>query len=313
MCVRSEVVATLRAAMTSYADRNAPPSPPLGETIPQGVRHAIVGWFEDRGVDVGSTKRRFRQRQGYGGIADLVGDVGARWGDDAARRLNAALKLPAHIQLAEKTFHLAMPEPLYLSYVEDAIAILRQIRAEIAEELLGDVVTVADAVDYLNGLFVTRGLSYRFTADGYAEWHGDAGVHAEVIAPALAVLADPRLAGCRSEFEAALRHLRAGTPKDHEDAIEEAGKAVESAMKVLLGEKGIALVGTETAEPLWTKLRDAQIVPTKTKDAMLSTSRLRNEYGGHGTGAAPRSIPQGIPALAVQASASAIYYLASLL
>jgi hypothetical protein len=127
------------------------------------------------------------------------------------------------------------------------------------------------------------------------------------------VLEDSRLDGCRQEFEAALGHLRSGTPKDYEDAIEEAGKAVESAMKVALDAHSVVRSGSETAEPLWNLLRDSGITAPKTKDAILSTSRVRNEYGGHGQGQHVRQIPGGITELAVRAAASAIAYLGSLL
>jgi len=54
------------------------------------------------------------------------------------------------------------------------------------------------------------------------------------LAPALAALADRRLAGVRAEFEDAVAKLGAGGPKDLEDAIEESRKAVEGTMKVLI-------------------------------------------------------------------------------
>jgi hypothetical protein len=44
-----------------------------------------------------------------------------------------------------------------------------------------------------------------------------------------------------------MNHLRAGTTKDEEDAVEEAAKSVESVMKVLLQENRVALTGKETA------------------------------------------------------------------
>jgi hypothetical protein len=166
-------------------------------------------------------------------------------------------------------------------------------------------------VRYLNELFAARGIGYRFDENGRAQWYGDAGAYVEVVRPALDALEDERLAGCRQEFGAALGHLRAGTPKDHEDAIEEASKAVESAMKVVLTGHQVQRTGNETAEPLWNLLRDNDIVPPKTKDAILSTSRLRNEYGGHGQGEDVREIPDGIPALTVRAAAAAITYLAA--
>jgi hypothetical protein len=78
----------------------------------------------------------------------------------------------------------------------------------------------------------------------------------------------------RDEFGAALRHLRVGTPKDEEDAVEEAGKAVESMMKVVLNEHDVARTRTETAEPLWNLLRENGIAPPKTKSAILAASQF---------------------------------------
>ena len=73
-------------------------------------------------------------------------------------------------------------------------------------------------------------------------------MHEVVVAPNLfRVLGDSRLSASRSEFEAALHHLRQGTVKDLEDAIDEAAKSVESAMKVLLAEHGVTTTGRKTA------------------------------------------------------------------
>jgi hypothetical protein len=80
-------------------------------------------------------------------------------------------------------------------------------------------------------------------------------------------------------------------------------------MKVVLDNRGITRVGNETAQPLWNLLRDKRIVPPKTRDAILSASRIRNEYGGHGQGGQVRTIPDGVPELAVRAAAAALSYL----
>ncbi|HZR96734.1 MAG TPA: hypothetical protein VFA56_13640 [Gaiellaceae bacterium] len=203
--------------------------------------------------------------------------------------------------------------PLYLDYLEGCVALYVKDRvyAFTEADYSDEFDPIGPALDYLNKLFETRRVSYRFNAEGRAEWHGDQGAYEEIVRPALDSLADTRLAGSRQEFEAALGHLRTGTPKDFEDAIEEAGKAVESAMKAVLDERQVTRTGNETAEPLWNALRDNTLVPPKTKDAILSTSRLRNEYGGHGQGGQVRTIPEEIPALTVRAAAAAIAYLAS--
>ncbi|MGH7540809.1 MAG: hypothetical protein ACRELC_07410 [Gemmatimonadota bacterium] len=261
---------------------------------------------------------------GYGDVDDAIGDVRDRWREEPAAALRKALEAdpavaqwrdgPRRRRFATAVVYRHVPASLYLDFVEIAIDQYVDNRRYVEVEY-ADVVEdpyVAPGA-FLNELFAARGIEYRFTERGRAEWHGDEGVYDEVVRPALDALADGRLDGPREEFEAGLRHLRRGTPKDREDAIEEAGKSVESAMKVLLAGHGVERVGNETAEPLWNLLRENEIVPPKTKDAILSTSRLRNEYGAHGQGIEVREIPTGIPELAVSTAAASIAYLAGLL
>jgi Domain of unknown function (DUF7014) len=310
--------------VTSFSQEHAPPSRPLGPEIPAGVRQAIASWFRDRGVDANEVRHQWFQQIGYGDVTDVEADVRDRWGENTATLLRRDLEDdpfvsqwnygPRRQAAATAIVQRHVPAPLYLDYVERAIEAYVRERAVSAIDYLDDIIDDprGAVVQYLNGLVATRRIDYRFDENGRARWHGDEGAYSEIIRPALDALDDDRLAGPRQEFESALGHLRAGTPKDQE-AIEEAGKAVESAMKVLLAERQVSRSGNETAEPLWNLLRDNSIVPPKTKDAILSTSRLRNEYGGHGQGAEIREIPEGIPALAVRSAAAAITYLAELL
>lgn len=310
--------------MTSFSQRHAPPPRALGAEIPRGVRQAIAGWFRDHGVEAQAARRRFFQRSGYGTVDDVADDVRDRWGEDAADLLYSDVRDdPAVAPLsyglnrqvaATAVVPLYMPVPLYLDYVEIAIDTYAQDRAIVEADYVEFTEDpYALPVRYLNDLFARRGIQYRFAADGRAEWHGDEGAYREVVAPALAALDSSYAPAPRDEFAAALGHLRAGTPKDEEDAIEEAAKAVESIMKVALAERGIETTGRETAEPLWNLLRENEVVPPKTKFPILAASQLRNEYGGHGAGEALREIPEGIAALAVQSAAAAIVYLATLL
>ena len=307
--------------MTSFSQEHAPPPRPLGSEIPAGVRRAITMCFAEHGVDSQEILLLWFQRSGYGDAVDVGADVRDRWGEDAQVLLGRDLEEDSEIlrspdernQRAAFTaaVYRHVPAPFYLTYLEIAIEKYARDRAIVQAEYVDVIEDSRIApIGYLNQLFATRRIDYRFDESGRAQWHGDEGAYGEIIRPALDVLDDDRLAGCREEFETALGHLRAGTLKDHEDAIEEAGKAVESAMKVLLAEHQLPRSGNETAEPLWNLLRDNSIVPPKTKDAILSTSRLRNEYGGHGQGAEIREIPAGIPALAVRSAAATIAYLA---
>jgi hypothetical protein len=309
--------------VTSFSQEHAPPSRPLGPEIPAGVRRAITTWFAEHGVDAQEIRLLWFQRAGYGDAVNVGEDVRDRWGEDAQAVLARDLEEDSDIlrypdernQRAAFTaaVYLHVPAPLYLDYLEIAIEKYARDRAFVQAEYADIVEDSRIApVGYLNQLFATRRIDYRFDENGRARWHGDEGAYGEILRPALDALDDDRLAGPRQEFELALGHLRAGTAKDLEDAIEEAGKAVESAMGAMLGAHGID-PPARTAERLWQTLRDSGIVETPTHDAILSTSRLRNEWGGHGQGAEIREIPEGVPALAVRSAAAAIGYLAELL
>jgi hypothetical protein len=274
-------------------------------------------------VDSQEIRLLWFQRAGYGDATDVSADVRDRWGEDAQALLARDMEDDSDIlryqdrraqsEALTGAVYRHVPAPLYLDYLELALEKYARDRA-LVEIDYADVLEdpLVAPVRYLNDLFATRRIDYRFDENGRARWHGDEGAYGEIIRPALDALDDDRLVGPRQEFESALGHLRAGTPKDQEDAIEEAGKAVESAMAVVLGVHGID-PPARTAEKLWQALRDGGIVETPTHDAIVSTSRLRNEWGGHGQGAEIREIPAGIPALAVRSAAAAIAYLAELL
>jgi hypothetical protein len=302
--------------------RHNPSAARSGEEISAGVRRAVASWFNDHDVNLSAARRRFFQRFGYGDVDDVADDIRQRWGGDAREKFYEDLQHdPAVDQWnygprrkraanAVSVFH--VPAPLYLDYVSDCIDVYAEPRRYTTDpaslEYTDD--PYLTPVTFLNGLFSESHIPYRFNRLGRAEWRGDEGAHEVIIRPALDMLEDPRLVGCRQEFEAAVGHLRKGTQKDLEDAIEEAWKSVESAMKILLDAHGIPPPEKGTTEPLWIALRDGGIIETPTRDAVVATSRIRNEWG-HGQGGAIRVIPGGVPALAVQTAAAAIVFLGS--
>jgi len=295
----------------SFSERNAPPRRPAGLKIPQGVRAALLRWFEQQSI-ANPTRlwATLSQKEGYGSFADVATDILERFGKDDAEGFSTAMKehwardqsrvaARSGVDYDAEPALRAIPDALFLDVLEYGIAAIGPGRVETVEEI--------------NRLFSKHGIYYQFDYAGHAAWHGDPGAYTAVLQPAMTVLVDLRLLGCESEFSAAIHHLRSGTMKDREDAIEEAGKSVESAMKVVLLERGVTLAGKETAQPLVEKLVQQGIAIPQADRALLSAARIRNEFGGHGTGAKIRNIPQGVPELAVHVAASTIIYLAGLL
>ena len=290
----------------TFTERNMAPREPAGPVIPDGVRTSLLKWFTGRGIVPTHLWHRLVQHEGYGNYADVEKDLRTRFSEDEALAFGAAMA--SHFQRASQRIRFdlgvdynaqpalkAIPAPLFLDVLEDAVSLMQANSYE--------------AVTEINRIFGKRGIYYRFNPMGKAEWHGDEGAYGSVLRPALDALIDPRLQGARSEFETAMRHLRAGTVKDEEDAVEEAAKAVESVMKVLLQEHGAALTGKETARPLFELLSKNGIVVAETDSAVTATARLRNAHGGHGAGAVARQVPKGVATLAVQSACTAIGYL----
>lgn len=295
----------------TFTERNFPRPEPAGESIPEGVRVALLNWCAQAGVtDAQELWPIYCQREGLANFREIGEDITRRFGPKSGAAFTSAMEahfkreqsrigfVGGHDYNAEPAL-LALPTAMFLDVLELAVASASHRGYLVTEEI--------------NRLFTKRGIYFRFSNHGLAEWHGDEGAHSAVVRPALDQLSDPRLLGARSEFDAALAHLRAGTDKDREDAIEEAAKSVESAMKVLAAEHRIRLSGKEAARALFDALVKGSVVVAEADQAVLAASRLRNAYGGHGAGSHPRVVPEGVPELTLRSAASAISYLGRLL
>jgi hypothetical protein len=214
----------------SFAERNLPPRQPTGPRIPEGVRKSILAVMHELGFTPTNLFGLFSRRHGYGSMNEVIEDLQERFSDAeatdfqkemmrvAAEERRALLVGGSTNPYAEPAL-LVLPEALFLDAIECGFAARGGYGGGFPE------------TKEINALFERRGIYFRVDARGRFEWVGDPGAWKEVTEPALSALQDPRLAGARNEFEAARAHLRKGSSKDVEDTIEEAAKAVESAMK----------------------------------------------------------------------------------
>jgi hypothetical protein len=247
----------------------------------------------------------------------VLDDVGERFGHEAMTSLGDAFVAEANRKRAvpkgDRNRYalpglLNVPAPLFLDALEVAVELAAKQYRKISEDIYESF--GPSAIQEINRLFQVRGINYRLTDAGKAEWHGDEAAYHQIVAPALAALADPRLAGAAQEFGDALAALRLGTRQGEKNAIRDASNAVESAMKSVLDDNGVTRTGKESADVLWDMLKGAGLVAEKTKDAICVAPRFRNTYGGHGPNPQPDPVPPGIAEYAVREAASAIVYLA---
>lgn len=134
--------------------------------------------------------------------------------------------------------------------------------------------------------------------------------------PALVLLSDPRFKGAEEEFRSAHAHYRAG---EYEDAIVDANRAFESTMKTIcdIKGKGWEYPTGARASDLIRIVRRNGLLPdylNQSFDQLISTlqsglPKVRNEAGGHGQGAAPRSTPGYVAGYALHLAAANIVLL----
>jgi HEPN domain-containing protein len=223
---------------------------------------------------------------------------------EAVRQANAtrvwtSIELAQQEEMAEEAKLLYMPEPDF------RLAVLLTVH------VYG---LAADPSARITAICKRRGIPWEFTASEGFGWIGDAEVETLVMRPTLSAITDRRLAGAtRSEFEQARVQLAVGTPAALKLSVIEAGSAVESAMKVLLTERGVTYPSTDPASKLFGHLKDAGIVELAMERTILGASMVRNKKAGHGAGEVPHDVPQEMAEAVLASAAVAIAYLHKLL
>lgn len=174
--------------------------------------------------------------------------------------------------------------------------------------------TGQEAIDELNYRMREAGVGYQLEATRIVRVDSQY-VHAEVVKPALALLAGKGFEGPRQEFLAAHQHYRAG---EHRQAVGMAANALESTFKAIFDQKGWAyqkgarisdLVKVARANGMWPDYMDASF------DQLLATlqsglPKIRDNDASHGQGAKPKSVPAYVAAYALHLAASKIVFLA---
>ena len=171
-----------------------------------------------------------------------------------------------------------------------------------------------NAQEELNHRFQEHGVGFRIESFKVVRI-GSGLLHEKAVRPAMAVLREPQFTGADAEFSKALGHYRHG---QHEDAITECHKSLESTLKVICGQRGWPCNEEKaTASQLFDIVFAEGLIPTYLQDqfaglrsVLAGTSTVRNRSGGHGAGAKPRRVPEHLAAYVVHQTAAAIVYLA---
>jgi hypothetical protein len=143
----------------------------------------------------------------------------------------------------------------------------------------------------------------------------DQHAHSEIVVPALTLLSQGRFPAANDEYRKAHQEYRAG---EYADCITDCGKALESVLKVIAGEKGWTEVGdTSTLSALLKAAKDNGLYPGYMDEQINGLTRMlqgpgtvRNKDGAHGVGGATSNADENLASYQLHQTAAAILFLA---
>ena len=169
------------------------------------------------------------------------------------------------------------------------------------------------AIAELNYRFREHGVGYQYESGKIIRVDSEL-IHAEVVKPALSLLADPMYAGANEEFLKAHAHYRA---RRNKECLNECLKAFESCLKAICDKRGWAYKENDGAGRLVDIVLTENLIPSfmespfkGLKSALGGVANLRNKRSGHGQGSKVVDVPDYLAAYALHQTASNILLLA---
>ena len=171
-----------------------------------------------------------------------------------------------------------------------------------------------NAINELNVRFREHSVGYAWESGEIVRINSQF-IHAEVVKPALHLLARKEFAGAQQEFLEAHDHYRKGL---HKEAMAGALKSLESVLKSVCDTRGWTYdKNRATAKDLIAICFEKGLVPAFWESALGNLRALlesgvptaRNRLGGHGQGSVPVEAPGHVAAFVLHMTAAAIVFL----
>lgn len=174
-----------------------------------------------------------------------------------------------------------------------------------------------ESIEELNCRFRQYGLGYEFV-DGQIIKKTNELIHQEVVKPVLSLLHDKRFKGAEEEFLKAFDSYKSGNNKD---ALMNAQKSFESAMKCICKAKKIKYNEEDTSSVLIKHLVENRFIPSYQNNYLNNLEQvlrgglptIRNKEAGHGQGEEVKNVDICLVEYAIHLAATNIVYLVSLL
>ena len=169
-----------------------------------------------------------------------------------------------------------------------------------------------NAIAELNYRFREHGVGYQYESGKIIRVDSEL-IHAEVVKPALSLLADPTYKGANKEFLKAHAHYRA---RRNEECINGCLKAFESCLKVICDKRGWDYKDA-AAKNLVDIVLHKGLIPrfmespfNGFRSALSGVATQRNKLSGHGQGGKIVEVPESMASYALYLTASNILLLA---
>jgi hypothetical protein len=281
--------------LTTTADLRAP------EGLDDGARRALLRLLRDAGHTHDGLIVAFFRQEAWGDLEDYLGTVDTVYeADGLGARIREEMRaMPARYEDQYATLDHEKARRMATQAYAPLALLLNMPEADFLSVVAAGVATTPDPFQAtglpggINKVCARRGVQFRMEGVGAHaafKWVGDEAVERDAIRPALSALDDPRLHSARRDFDSARQELREGKPSAWKLAVAEGCNAVESGLRALLVEHGLAVPPKADLGTLLKACRAAGMFPESVDGKSVpinhvlgAAGRFGNERGRHGS------------------------------
>jgi hypothetical protein len=200
-----------------------------------------------------------------------------------------------------------------IDVIELTISFIDRIVRKFPDEYENRKLQPDDAIAELNHRFREHGVGFQYESGTMIRVDSQL-IHAEVVRPALSMLADPMYEGANAEFLSAHEHYRT---RKYKECLNDCLKAFESTLKAICTKRGWVFGAGDTAKRLLDIVFANELIPTfmQTHFGALRSSleagvpTVRNRLSGHGQGAEEIVVPESVAAYVLHLTAANVLLL----
>lgn len=170
-----------------------------------------------------------------------------------------------------------------------------------------------DAIAELNHRFREHGVGFQYESGTMMRVDSQL-IHAEVVRPALSMLADSMYEGANAEFLSAHEHYRT---RKYKECLNDCLKAFESTLKAICTKRGWDYGAGDTAKRLLEIVFERELIPvfmqahfTALRSSLeAGVPTVRNRLSGHGQGTEELAVPESVAAYVLHLTAANVLLL----